>query len=150
MMNFVDAVQSGTGLSFDAQGMQKFKEVAATRKRRQMFLRPPPASPDQSTPAKTCAGSLGSGSHNAAQGFSLQEMDDDDILPADPLAPDPDDALTSQMFGPLSPNPPRPSNSPSTSGSTCSAATARPAWAAAEASTRSSASWNPASASAVR
>jgi PAS domain-containing protein len=38
MMSFVDAVQSGTGLSFDAQGMQKFKEVAATRKRRQMFL----------------------------------------------------------------------------------------------------------------
>ena len=36
------------------------------------------------------------------------EMDDDDILPADPLAPDPDDALTSQMFGPLSPNPAAP------------------------------------------
>ena len=108
MMNFVDAVQSGTGLSFDAQGMQKFKEVAATRKRRQMFLPSSAASPDQSTPGQNLRGSLGSGSHNAAQGFSLQEMDDDDILPADPLAPDPDDALTSQMFGPLSPNPAAP------------------------------------------
>ena len=108
MMSFVDAVQSGTGLSFDAQGMQKFKEVAATRKRRQMFLPSSAASPDQSTPGQNLRGSLGSGSHNAAQGFSLQEMDDDDILPADPLAPDPDDALTSQMFGPLSPNPAAP------------------------------------------
>ena len=108
MMSFVDAVQSGTGLSFDAQGMQKFKEVAATRKRRQMFLPSSGASPDQA-PGQNPQGSLGSGSYNAASlGFSLQEMDDDDILPADPLAPDPDDALTSQMFGPLSPNPAAP------------------------------------------
>ena len=110
MMSFVDAVQSGTGLSFDAQGMQKFKEVAATRKRRQMFLPSSAAAPDQSAPGQNLnlQGSLGSGSYNATQGFSLQEMDDDDILPADPLAPDPDDALTSQMFGPLSPNPAAP------------------------------------------
>lgn len=110
MMSFVDAVQSGTGLSFDAQGMQKFKEVAATRKRRQMFLPSSAAVPDQSAPGQNLnlQGSLGSGSYNATQGFSLQEMDDDDILPADPLAPDPDDALTSQMFGPLSPNPTAP------------------------------------------
>ena len=110
MMSFVDAVQSGTGLSFDAQGMQKFKEVAATRKRRQMFLPSSAAAPDQSAPGQNLnlQGSLGSGSYNATQGFSLQEMDDDDILPADPLAPDPDDALTSQMFGPLSPNPTAP------------------------------------------
>ena len=63
MMSFVDAVQSGTGLSFDAQGMQKFKEVA-TRKRRQMFLPSSAAAPDQSAPGQNLnlQGSLGSGS----------------------------------------------------------------------------------------
>ena len=113
MMSFVDAVQSGTGLSFDAQGMQKFKEVAATRKRRQMFL-PASTSPTADHPAAASAdmgaatrthptrGSLGSGAYTPGHpGFSLQEMDDDEFA-------DPDDALRSQMFGPLSPNPAAP------------------------------------------
>ena len=113
MMSFVDAVQSGTGLSFDAQGMQKFKEVAATRKRRQMFL-PASTSPTADHPAAasaemgaatrthTAQGSLGSGAYTPGHpGFSLQEMDDDEFA-------DPDDALRSQMFGPLSPNPAAP------------------------------------------
>ena len=109
----MDAVQSGTGLSFDAQGMQKFKEG-----HRPGSVSDVPPAPMSGRPINRLRGqnlreSLGSSPHATAQGFSLQEMDDDDILPAEPLAPDPvTQSLRRSSSDRALPTPPRPSNSP--------------------------------------
>lgn len=121
MMSFVQAAQDAGGnlanISFDAfansvgaDGMRR----GVPRKRRQMFLPSAPHNPDPSANAAAAdvdfrpgPGLFAGGGAGTPPAASLREIDElmPDLGDADETQSDPDDALTHQMYGPLSPNP---------------------------------------------
>ena len=125
MMSFVQAAQDAGGnlanISFDAfansmgaDGMRR----GVPRKRRQMFLPSVPHNLDPNAPAVGAASAADAGARPGpdrlagvgavtAPAASLREIDEmmPDLEGPDETQTDPDDALTHQMYGPLSPNP---------------------------------------------
>lgn len=125
MMSFVQAAQDAGGnlanISFDAfsnsmgaDGMRR----GVPRKRRQMFLPSVPHNLDPNAPAVGAASANDAGARPGPDRFagvgavtapaaSLREIDEmmPDLEGPDETQTDPDDALTHQMYGPLSPNP---------------------------------------------